>query len=201
MKKIGFLSFGHWSASPYSQVRSGADALIQSIELAEAVEDLGADGAYFRVHHFAQQLGVAVPTAGGDRRAHQAHRDRDGRHRHALREPALHGRGCRRRRPHLGWPPAARHQPRVARAGHRWLPLLRLRAARGPDRRRHGPRPHRGLPPGAVGRRVRRAQPLADVPEPARPAPPRTARARAARPDLVGRRLTRDRGMGRPSRA
>src|SRR6186997_569630 len=61
MKKIGFLSFGHWSTSPYSQVRSGADALIQSIELAEAVEDLGADGAYFRVHHFAQQLGSPFP--------------------------------------------------------------------------------------------------------------------------------------------
>ncbi len=61
MKKIGFLSFGHWSASPYSQVRTGSDALIQSIELAEAVEDLGADGAYFRVHHFAQQLASPFP--------------------------------------------------------------------------------------------------------------------------------------------
>src|SRR6188508_3403205 len=61
MKKIGFLSFGHWSASPHSQVRSAADALIQSIELAEAVEDLGADGAYFRVHHFAQQLASPFP--------------------------------------------------------------------------------------------------------------------------------------------
>jgi hypothetical protein len=37
VKKIGFLSFGHWSDSPYSQVRSASDALIQSIELAEAV--------------------------------------------------------------------------------------------------------------------------------------------------------------------
>jgi alkanesulfonate monooxygenase SsuD/methylene tetrahydromethanopterin reductase-like flavin-dependent oxidoreductase (luciferase family) len=61
MKKIGFLSFGHWSDAPYSQVRSAADALIQSIELAEAVEDLGADGAYFRVHHFAQQLASPFP--------------------------------------------------------------------------------------------------------------------------------------------
>jgi alkanesulfonate monooxygenase SsuD/methylene tetrahydromethanopterin reductase-like flavin-dependent oxidoreductase (luciferase family) len=61
VKKIGFLSFGHWSTSPYSQVRSGADALIQSIELAEAAEQLGADGAYFRVHHFAQQLGSPFP--------------------------------------------------------------------------------------------------------------------------------------------
>jgi alkanesulfonate monooxygenase SsuD/methylene tetrahydromethanopterin reductase-like flavin-dependent oxidoreductase (luciferase family) len=61
VKKLGFLSFGHWSASPYSQVRSASDSLIQSIELAEAVEELGADGAYFRVHHFAQQLGSPFP--------------------------------------------------------------------------------------------------------------------------------------------
>ena len=61
MKKIGFLSFGHWSTSPHSQVRSASDALMQSIELAEAVEELGADGAYFRVHHFAQQLASPFP--------------------------------------------------------------------------------------------------------------------------------------------
>jgi alkanesulfonate monooxygenase SsuD/methylene tetrahydromethanopterin reductase-like flavin-dependent oxidoreductase (luciferase family) len=60
-KKIGFLSFGHWSASPYSQVRSGSDALIQSIELAVAVEALGGDGAFYRVHHFANQLGSPFP--------------------------------------------------------------------------------------------------------------------------------------------
>jgi alkanesulfonate monooxygenase SsuD/methylene tetrahydromethanopterin reductase-like flavin-dependent oxidoreductase (luciferase family) len=61
MKKIGFLSFGHWSSSPYSQVRSASDALLQSIELAVAAEELGADGAYFRVHHFAQQLASPFP--------------------------------------------------------------------------------------------------------------------------------------------
>ena len=61
MKSIGFLSFGHWSASPHSQVRTAADALIQSIELAEAVEEIGGDGAYFRVHHFAQQLASPFP--------------------------------------------------------------------------------------------------------------------------------------------
>ena len=61
MKKIGFLSFGHWSASPHSRVRSGADALLQSIELAVAAEEAGADGAYFRVHHFAQQLASPFP--------------------------------------------------------------------------------------------------------------------------------------------
>ncbi len=61
MKKIGFLSFGHWNPSPHSQTRSASDTLLQSIELAEAAEDLGADGAYFRVHHFARQLGSPFP--------------------------------------------------------------------------------------------------------------------------------------------
>jgi len=61
MKKIGFLSFGHWVASPHSQTRSAADALLQSIELAVAAEELGADGAYVRVHHFARQLASPFP--------------------------------------------------------------------------------------------------------------------------------------------
>jgi alkanesulfonate monooxygenase SsuD/methylene tetrahydromethanopterin reductase-like flavin-dependent oxidoreductase (luciferase family) len=61
VKKIGFLSFGHWSPSPGSEVRTAADALLQSIDLAVAAEELGADGAYFRVHHFARQLGSPFP--------------------------------------------------------------------------------------------------------------------------------------------
>jgi len=61
VKNIGFLSFGHWTPSPHSQTRSAADALIQSIELAVAAEELGVDGAYFRVHHFARQLASPFP--------------------------------------------------------------------------------------------------------------------------------------------
>jgi alkanesulfonate monooxygenase SsuD/methylene tetrahydromethanopterin reductase-like flavin-dependent oxidoreductase (luciferase family) len=61
MKKIGLLSFGHWTPSPQSQTRSAADALLQSIDLAVAAEELGADGAYFRVHHFARQLASPFP--------------------------------------------------------------------------------------------------------------------------------------------
>jgi alkanesulfonate monooxygenase SsuD/methylene tetrahydromethanopterin reductase-like flavin-dependent oxidoreductase (luciferase family) len=61
MKKIGFLSFGHWSPSPQSETRSAGDALLQSIDLAIAAEELGADGAYFRVHHFARQLSAPFP--------------------------------------------------------------------------------------------------------------------------------------------
>jgi alkanesulfonate monooxygenase SsuD/methylene tetrahydromethanopterin reductase-like flavin-dependent oxidoreductase (luciferase family) len=61
MKKIGFLSFGHWSPSPQSGTRSAGEALLQSIDLAVAAEELGADGAYFRVHHFARQLASPFP--------------------------------------------------------------------------------------------------------------------------------------------
>lgn len=61
MKKIGFLSFGHWTPSPQSATRSAADTLLQSIDLAVAAEELGADGAYFRVHHFARQLSSPFP--------------------------------------------------------------------------------------------------------------------------------------------
>jgi len=61
MKHIGFLSFGHWTPSAQSQTRTGSDALLQSIDLAVAAEEIGADGAYFRVHHFARQLGSPFP--------------------------------------------------------------------------------------------------------------------------------------------
>jgi alkanesulfonate monooxygenase SsuD/methylene tetrahydromethanopterin reductase-like flavin-dependent oxidoreductase (luciferase family) len=61
VKKVGFLSFGHWTPSPHSQTRTASDALLQSIELAVAAEELGADGAYFRVHHFARQLASPFP--------------------------------------------------------------------------------------------------------------------------------------------
>lgn len=61
MKSIGFLSFGHWTPASQSQTRSAADTLLQSIDLAVAAEELGADGAYFRVHHFARQLASPFP--------------------------------------------------------------------------------------------------------------------------------------------
>jgi len=61
VKKIGFLSFGHWGPTTGSQVVTASDALLQSLELAVAAEEVGADGAYFRVHHFARQLGSPFP--------------------------------------------------------------------------------------------------------------------------------------------
>lgn len=61
MKKIGFLSFGHWGNHPSYQTRSASDTLLQSIDLAVAAEELGIDGAYFRVHHYAAQLASPFP--------------------------------------------------------------------------------------------------------------------------------------------
>lgn len=61
MKKLGFLSFGHWTPSSQSAARSAADVLLQSIDLAVEAERLGLDGAYFRVHHFARQLASPFP--------------------------------------------------------------------------------------------------------------------------------------------
>lgn len=61
MKKIGFLSFGHWSGHPSYKTNTAADTLLQSIDLAVAAEEIGLDGAYFRVHHFAAQLASPFP--------------------------------------------------------------------------------------------------------------------------------------------
>ena len=60
MRKKSVLSFGTGPVDG-SQVRSAADSLVQSIELAVAAEALGVDGAYFRVHHFARQLSSPFP--------------------------------------------------------------------------------------------------------------------------------------------
>ncbi|PWB98277.1 LLM class flavin-dependent oxidoreductase [Salinibacterium hongtaonis] len=61
MKRIGFLSFGHYQDVPGSKVLTASDALKQTIELAVAAEELGVDGAYVRVHHFAPQLASPFP--------------------------------------------------------------------------------------------------------------------------------------------
>ncbi|NJE63451.1 LLM class flavin-dependent oxidoreductase [Enterococcus durans] len=60
MKKIGFLSFGHWMDEG-SLVKTASDAYLQSIELAVEAEKIGIDGAWFRVHHFADQIGSPFP--------------------------------------------------------------------------------------------------------------------------------------------
>ncbi len=61
MKKIGYLSFGHYQDVRGSKTPTARDAYIQGIELAEAAEELGVDGAYLRVHHFAPQYTTPWP--------------------------------------------------------------------------------------------------------------------------------------------
>jgi alkanesulfonate monooxygenase SsuD/methylene tetrahydromethanopterin reductase-like flavin-dependent oxidoreductase (luciferase family) len=61
VKKIGFLSFGHWRDVAGSRTRSAADSLLQTIELAQAAEELGIDGAFVRVHHWERQLASPFP--------------------------------------------------------------------------------------------------------------------------------------------
>jgi alkanesulfonate monooxygenase SsuD/methylene tetrahydromethanopterin reductase-like flavin-dependent oxidoreductase (luciferase family) len=61
VKRIGFLSFGHWQPIPGSHTHTAADALLQTIDLAVAAEEIGIDGAYVRVHHFAPQLASPFP--------------------------------------------------------------------------------------------------------------------------------------------
>lgn len=60
LKNIGFLSFGHWMEQG-SMVKTASESYLQSIELAIEAEKIGVDGAYFRVHHFANQIGSPFP--------------------------------------------------------------------------------------------------------------------------------------------
>lgn len=60
-KKIWFLSFGHYQAAHGSSTNTAQDALLQTIDLAVAAEQLGLDGAAIRVHHFAPQFSTPMP--------------------------------------------------------------------------------------------------------------------------------------------
>ena len=59
-KKLGFLSFGAWHPGG-GLTHTGGDALVQTVELAVAAEEIGIDGAFVRVHHFARQLASPFP--------------------------------------------------------------------------------------------------------------------------------------------
>ncbi|GFH40979.1 LLM class flavin-dependent oxidoreductase [Lactococcus insecticola] len=60
MKKIGFLSFGFWQEQA-SLVKTAEQSYLESIDLAVEAEKLGVDGAWYRVHHFANQIGSPFP--------------------------------------------------------------------------------------------------------------------------------------------
>ena len=197
MKKIGFLNFGHWTPSPSSQVRTAADSLLQSIDLAVAAEELGADGAYFRVHHFARQLASPFPllAAVGARtkRIEIGTGVIDMRYENPLymAEDAGAADLIAGGRLQLG---ISRGSPEQVIDGWRYFGYQPAdgRATTREMARRHA----EVFLERARGRGLRPAEPAADVPQPARAAPRRAVLRRPARADLVGRQLERHGGVG-----
>lgn len=61
MKAFGFLSFGHYAPVRGSATRTAGEMLHQTIELAQAADEIGVNGAYMRVHHFARQSASPMP--------------------------------------------------------------------------------------------------------------------------------------------
>lgn len=55
MKRFGTLSFGHYGPLGGGRELTARDSMLQAIDLAQGMDDLGVNGAYFRVHHFARQ--------------------------------------------------------------------------------------------------------------------------------------------------
>ena len=199
-KRIGFLSFGHWHPSSQSRTNSGRDALVQSIELAVAAEELGIDGAFYRVHHFAR------PTSS--------------------RFPLLAAIGARTSRIEIGTgvidmryenplymaEEAASADLISAHAGGEGR--LQLGVSRGsPETALDGAHSFGFIPPegetdadlaraktelfrAAISARGWRRRPSC-IPCTTGDLPARAAVTRTRRPDLVGQRLPRDRGVGR----
>lgn len=61
MRAFGFLSFGHYGPQQGSATRTARAMLTQTIELAEGADEIGVNGAYVRVHHFARQAASPMP--------------------------------------------------------------------------------------------------------------------------------------------
>ncbi|MFH8249205.1 LLM class flavin-dependent oxidoreductase [Microbacterium sp. B2969] len=61
MKRFGTLSFGHYGPLGGGHQLTARDSMLQAIDLAQGMDDLGANGIYFRVHHFARQQSSPMP--------------------------------------------------------------------------------------------------------------------------------------------
>ena len=187
MKKIGFLSFGHWSETPYSQVRTAEDALLQSIHLAVAAEALGADGAYFRVHHFARQLASPFPllaaTGARTSRIEIGTAVIDMRYENPLYMAEDAGAADIIAVGGSSWGSAAGHRSRSSTGS--------ATSGTPPPKARRTPTWRDGMPRSSSTSCAARAlprRPAAECPQPARASPPRAVRGRSARAHLVRRR-------------
>ncbi|MFF2485679.1 LLM class flavin-dependent oxidoreductase [Microbacterium sp. NPDC058062] len=61
MQRFGTLSFGHYGPLGGGRQLTAADSMLQAIDLAQGMDELGVNGAYFRVHHFARQQSSPMP--------------------------------------------------------------------------------------------------------------------------------------------
>ena len=61
MKSFGFLSFGHYGSGSGPHDPDAGAMLRDAIDIAQGADDLGVNGAYFRVHHFARQAASPMP--------------------------------------------------------------------------------------------------------------------------------------------
>lgn len=61
MHAFGFLSFGHYGKGGGPGDPDARAMLHDAVDIAQGAEDLGVNGAYFRVHHFARQAASPMP--------------------------------------------------------------------------------------------------------------------------------------------
>lgn len=61
MKRFGTLSFGHYGPLGGGRTLSAGESARQAVELAVGMDELGVDGIYLRVHHFARQQSAPMP--------------------------------------------------------------------------------------------------------------------------------------------
>ena len=195
------MSFGHWTPSPHSQTRSAPTSLLQSIDLAVAAEELGADGAYFRVHHFANQLASPFPllAAVGARtsRIEIGTGVIDMRYENPLymAEDAGAADLISGGRLQLG---ISRGSPEQVIDGYRYFGYVPAEGTDQADMAREHTRVFLDV---LEGRGVRRAEPAADVPQPAGAAARRAALRRVCASGSGGAPAPARRPSGPPSRA
>ncbi|MDJ1114842.1 LLM class flavin-dependent oxidoreductase [Microbacterium dauci] len=61
MQRFGTLSFGHYGPLGRGRELTAGDSMLQAIDLAQGLDDLGVNGIAFRVHHFARQQSSPMP--------------------------------------------------------------------------------------------------------------------------------------------
>lgn len=61
MHAFGFLSFGHYGGNPAQGGITARQMLHDAIDISVGADELGVNGAYFRVHHYARQSASPMP--------------------------------------------------------------------------------------------------------------------------------------------